>query len=94
MSKYYRAEAVKEIITELLKEPSFLHDGEDYYAGIHAVGTEIKFFPKESTIELVRCEECVYRHSPDGNDVYCCKHASGISGVVKNDYFCSFGSRY
>ena len=94
MSQYYSADVLREHAKELAKEPTSSHEGESYFDGIQTIITEIKYFPKESTVELTLCRDCKYRHSPDGNNIYCCKHESGLSGVVKDDYFCSFGSKY
>ena len=37
MEKYYRVSDVKDMLKKLAKEPTYQHDGEDFYAGIHAV---------------------------------------------------------
>ena len=37
MEKYYRVSDVKDMLKKLSKEPTYQHDGEDFYAGIYAV---------------------------------------------------------
>ncbi len=41
MEKYYRVSDVNEILNKLAKEPTYYHEGEDFYNGVCAVEGEL-----------------------------------------------------
>lgn len=50
-------------------------------------------------VEVVRCGECKYKRKLErcydrkGNQLYYCDHDFGLSGHLKEDFFCCFGER-
>lgn len=50
--EYIEREAVKEVIKQLSREPTYQHDGEDYYMGVCAVDGEIAMLPAADVAEV------------------------------------------
>lgn len=42
--------------------------------------------------EVVRCKDCRHRYSL-GDDIYCCRIAHGMNGIVSEEDYCSYGRR-
>lgn len=49
--------------------------------------------PTADVVEVVRCKNCQYWHSPTNDDMHYCKLRFGLQGIVAESDFCSYGKR-
>lgn len=49
--------------------------------------------PTADVVEVVRCKDCEYWHSPTNDDMHYCKLRFGLQGIVAESDFCSYGKR-
>lgn len=69
--------------------------GEAENAGYRAVAFEsdIDEMPTADAVEVVRCKDCKYWHSPTNDDMHYCKLRFGLQGIVAESDFCSYGKK-
>lgn len=51
----------------------------------------VKYIPAANVVEIVRCENCTYWHSPKNDDAHYCRHRYGLQGIVAEEDFCPYG---
>ena len=92
MSRYIDADKLKEKLEVISIDAITLYQM-GFNAGLHRAEAEIELLPTADAVEVVRCKDCKYWHSPEGNDAHYCYLDYGLQGIVPEEDYCSYGER-